>query len=248
MIDFAVETLPAVASTNDLVRERARAGTAEGLVIRAEAQTAGRGRHGRSWESPRGNLYASLLLRPQRQLDEAASLSLVIALSLAEGLKRLPPPANLSPGLKWPNDVRLCGAKIAGILLENAGADAANPAIIAGLGVNIAVAPTGMPYPVTSLQAAGVETTPEIVLALFLAAFATNYAEWQAAGFAALRSRWLDRAEGLGEPVEIKRGEETIGGHFVDVDPDGHLVLETAGGTKTLPAGEMLLAAPSIGQ
>jgi len=248
VIRFAVETMPAVASTNDLVAEHAREGAAEGLVIRAEAQTSGRGRQGRHWESPRGNLYASLLLRPQRRLHEAASLSLVVALSLAEALTRLPPPAYLAPGLKWPNDVRLSGAKIAGILLENAGADATNPAIIAGLGVNVAVAPKGMPYAVTSLRAAGAETTPEMVLDLFLAAFATNYAEWQAGGFAVLRARWLDRAEGLGEPVELKRGEETIAGRFVDVDPAGHLVLETEGGTKTLPAGEMLLAAPSIGQ
>lgn len=248
MIDFTVESLPAVASTNDLVRERARAGAAEGLVIRAEAQTAGRGRLGRSWESPPGNLYASFLLRPERPLDEAATLSLVIALSLAEALTRLPPPAELSPGLKWPNDVRLSGAKIAGILLENAGAEAANPAIIAGLGVNVASAPADMPYPVTSLHAAGAATTPETVLDLFLAAFATNYTDWQAEGFAALRARWLARADGLGEPVEIKRGEATISGRFVDVDPAGHLVLETEGGTKTLPAGEMLLATQPIGK
>ncbi len=117
MITFTVETLGAVASTNDLLHERARAGADEGLVIRAEAQTAGRGRHGRSWVSPTGNLYASLLLRPLRPLDEAASLSLVIALSLAEALTQLGPQANLSPRLKWPNDVRLSGAKIAGILL-----------------------------------------------------------------------------------------------------------------------------------
>ena len=127
MIRFTVETVAAVASTNDLVAARARDGAAEGLVIRAEAQTSGRGRQGRHWESPRGNLYASLLLRPHRQLQEAASLSLVIALSLAEALTQLAPPANLSPGLKWPNDVRLSGAKTAGILLENAGADAVEP-------------------------------------------------------------------------------------------------------------------------
>ena len=71
MIRFAIETVPAVASTNDLVADRARAGAVEGLVIRAEAQTAGRGRQGRHWQSPRGNLYASLLLRPHRQLHEA---------------------------------------------------------------------------------------------------------------------------------------------------------------------------------
>lgn len=243
MITFVVESLPAVASTNDLLHERARAGAEEGLVIRAEAQTAGRGRHGRSWVSPRGNLYASLLLRPRRPLDEAASLSLVIALSLAEALTQLVPEANLSPRLKWPNDVRLSGAKLAGILLENTGTDPAKPIIVAGLGVNVAEAPTGMPYPVTSLRAAGARTTPESVLERFLEDFAANYALWQSAGFAALRSRWLGMADGLGERVEIKRGDITIDGRFVDIDPAGYLVLETKNGLETLPAGELLLEA-----
>ncbi len=241
MIRFTVETVPAVASTNDLVAARARDGAAEGLVIRAEAQTSGRGRQGRHWESPRGNLYASLLLRPHRQLHEAASLSLVIALSLAEALTQLALPANLSPGLKWPNDVRLSGAKTAGILLENAGADAANPTIVAGLGVNIAAAPANMPYKVTSLHDEGAVVTPESMLARFLEHFAADYAKWQAAGFAALRARWLSHADGLGEPVALNRGDAVITGRFIDVDPAGHLVLETEDGVRTLPAGELQL-------
>lgn len=241
MITFAVETLGAVASTNDLLHERALAGADEGLVIRAEAQTAGRGRHGRIWVSPEGNLYASVLLRPLRPIDEAASLSLIIALSLAEALTQLVPEANLSPRLKWPNDVRLSGAKIAGILLENAGTDPARPVIVAGLGVNVTEAPQGMPYKVTSLRAAGVHATPERVLERYLENFAANYALWQAAGFAALRSRWLGMADGLGERVEIRRGETTIEGRFVDIDPAGYLVLETQNGVETFPAGELLL-------
>jgi BirA family biotin operon repressor/biotin-[acetyl-CoA-carboxylase] ligase len=236
LIGFTVETLPAVGSTNDVVRERALAGAPEGLVIRAEEQLAGRGRHGRGWASPPGNLYASLLLRPARPLTEAASLSLVVGLSLAEAIAAAGP---LDPRLKWPNDVLLDGAKLAGILLENVGDTAATPVLVAGFGVNVASCPEGLPYPVTTLAAAGLALPPAALLDRFLDSFARDYERWTEAGFAALRDRWLARAQGLGAPAGVKVGERAVTGRFVDVDAAGRLVLETAGGRRTLSAGEL---------
>ena len=241
MIAFAVETLPAVGSTNDVVRERALAGAAEGLVVRAEEQLAGRGRHGRTWTSPPGNLYVSLLFRPSRPLCEAATLSLVIGLSLADAIATAAGPG-LELRLKWPNDLLADGAKIAGILLENVSADPLLPAIVAGLGVNVEAAPEGLPYPATTLRALGVELTPEALLERLLAQVAVDYALWQAGGFGALRERWLARAQGMGQPAGVRVGERTISGRFVDVDEAGHLVLEGEAGRRRLNAGELFFA------
>jgi BirA family biotin operon repressor/biotin-[acetyl-CoA-carboxylase] ligase len=244
LIAFTVETLPAVGSTNDIVRERALAGVPEGLVIRAEQQLAGRGRHGRGWASPPGNLYASLLLRPARPLAEAASLSLVVGLSLAEAIAAA---GKLDPRLKWPNDVLLDGAKLAGILLENVGDQPEAPVLVAGFGVNIRSAPAGLPYPAATLEAAGLDLPPADLLSRFLDTFARDYERWTAAGFAALRDRWLARARGLGEQAGVKAGERAITGRFVDVDPAGHLVLETSAGRRTLNAGELFFAPAGAG-
>lgn len=238
MIAFRVETLPTVGSTNDVLRERARAGAAEGLVVRAEEQSAGRGRHGRSWTSPKGNLYVSLLFRPTLPLNESATLSLAMGLGLADAIA-----GDAGPGvdlrLKWPNDLLANGAKVAGILLENVADDPARPAIAAGIGVNLRTAPEGLSYPTTSLAALGIAITPEALLARLLARLAPDYLLWQKDGFPALRERWLARAQGLGHFAGARVGERTISGRFVDVDAAGHLVLEDEAGRRTLNAGEL---------
>jgi BirA family biotin operon repressor/biotin-[acetyl-CoA-carboxylase] ligase len=242
LIAFRVETLPTVGSTNDVVRERAAAGEAEGLIVRALEQRSGRGRHGRVWTSPPGNFYVSLLFRPKRPLGEAATLSLVVGLSLADAIAALGGPS-LPLQLKWPNDLLAGGAKVAGILLENVSVDPAEPAIVAGLGVNVRVCPEGLPYPATTLLALGLEVTPEALLERLLAHVGSDYAAWQAGGFAALRERWLHLAHGLGTPCGVKAGERTVSGRFVDVDAAGHLVLEGEAGRLSLNAGELFFAA-----
>ena len=239
MIGFSIETLPAVGSTNDIVRERAQAGAPEGLVVRAEEQLAGRGRHGRTWASPPGNLYASLLLRPKRPLAEAATLSLVVGLSLADAIASS---GTVQPRLKWPNDVLVGGAKLAGILLENIGTDPASPVLIVGFGVNIRSCPDGLPYPATTLEAEGLAWQPADLLERFLEVFAADYATWTTHGFAALRDRWLARAEQLGNEAGVRIGERVVSGRFVAVDSAGHLVLETATGRQVVNAGELFFA------
>lgn len=232
---FAIEHYPSLASTNDLVRERALEGEAEGLVVRAGVQAKGRGRHGRSWASPAGNLYFSMLLRPERPLAEAATLSLVIGLSLADTLAE----AGLEPALKWPNDVLLGGAKVAGILLESVIVGAAAPVIVAGIGVNVASCPNDLPYPAASLTERGLDISPESLFDRFLAAFERDYDGWQAGGFPALRERWLGRAHGRGREARVRDGERVIGGRFVDVDGEGRLVLDTDAGRRVVHAGEL---------
>jgi BirA family biotin operon repressor/biotin-[acetyl-CoA-carboxylase] ligase len=232
---FAIEHYPSLASTNDLVRERALGGEPEGLVVRAGIQTRGRGRHGRSWASPTGNLYCSMLLRPERPLAEAATLSLVIGLSLADTLAEEAP----GPELKWPNDVMVGGAKLAGILLESVIVGAKAPVIVAGIGVNVATCPKDLPYPATSLAGLGVDLPPESLLERFLEAFGRDYDCWRAGGFSALRERWLERAHGRGREARVRDGDRLIDGRFVDVDPEGRLVIDTRTGRRLIHAGEL---------
>ncbi len=239
---FRLLELGAVGSTNDVARDLADQGEPEGLFVQAAEQTAGRGRHGRVWQSPPGNLHASLLLRPTRPMAEVATLSLVAALALAEAVAELSGGA-VQPRLKWPNDVQIDGAKLAGILLEAASdARGACSWLIIGMGVNVAASPGAeVPYATTSLVAAGLtEITPAALLATLAAALRPRLDQWSTHGFAGLRPSWLARAAGVGARVEVRFGERAIAGRMLDVDESGALRLEDAAGkVQRFTAGEV---------
>jgi BirA family biotin operon repressor/biotin-[acetyl-CoA-carboxylase] ligase len=245
---FRLLELGAVGSTNDVARELADQGEPEGLFVRAVEQTAGRGRHGRVWQSPPGNLHASLLLRPIRPMAEVATLSLVAALALAEAVAKLSGGA-VQPRLKWPNDVQIEGAKVAGILLEAASdARGACSWLIVGMGVNVAACPGDeVPYPTTSLAAAGLaEVTVADLLAALAATLRPRFDQWAAEGFGAVRAAWLARAVGVGTRVEVRLGEKVIDGQLLDVDSTGAICLKHRSGEfKRFAAGEIVLGRPA---
>ena len=152
---YVLHAFDRVGSTNDEARRLAEQGTEAGAVVVAKEQLRGRGRHGRVWQSPPGNLYASLLLRPGCTVARSAQLSLVASLALAEALIALAPP-NSDVRVKWPNDVLVRGAKVAGLLLESASRPGGRVAwVVVGSGVNIASAPDDVPYPATALRYEG---------------------------------------------------------------------------------------------
>lgn len=241
---FRLERHGEIDSTNTLLRAYAEGGEPEGLIVLAVAQARGRGRHGRSWNSPPGNLYASLLLRPQSSLAAAATLALVAGLSVAEALQEHVQPRQRVT-LKWPNDLLLDGAKLAGILLEGADDGAGGCAwVVIGLGLNLARAPAGTPYPATSLaEGAGLALTPDEVLATWLPIFGRRLRQWRSRGFAGLRDAWLAQAQGLGSQARLRLGERLVHGRFAGLDADGALLLEGAsGGTTRYAAGELFFA------
>lgn len=240
---FHVERHGRVGSTNDLARRRAEAGAADGTLVVAAAQSAGRGRQGRRWHSPPGNFYGSLLLRPDRPLAEVASLSLVIALVALEAVEAVAG-RRLDLALKWPNDLLLGGAKLAGILLEGAAdRDGSCAWVIAGLGVNLRARPEAAPYPTAALAEAGVDVGPDGFLAAYLDRLGARLPAWRAGGFAPVRDAWLARAIGLGRPIELRVGGAAQRGILADVGLDGSILIEGPAGCLTRhSAGELFFA------
>jgi BirA family biotin operon repressor/biotin-[acetyl-CoA-carboxylase] ligase len=244
-------------STNDLARELAEAGEPEGLIVTAREQTGGRGRHGRRWQSPPGNFYGSLILRPETSLAAAASLSLVVALAALNAIEALAGGRRpLDLAVKWPNDVLLAGAKVAGILLEGAvRGDRAGVGcawVVAGLGVNLAWHPALPHYPSTSLAEHGIETTPERFLDAYLRELGRLLPDWRRRGFAPFREAWLARALGLGGEISLRVGSTLRRGRFQGLDADGSILIETAPGsperfaTGELFFGDLALAASPL--
>ncbi|WP_020593668.1 biotin--[acetyl-CoA-carboxylase] ligase [Kiloniella laminariae] len=241
---FTLHAREEVGSTNDEVRLLAETGAQDRTVVWALRQSAGRGRQGRTWVSPEGNLYFSLLLRPDVPIAEAANLSFVAALALADAIRQLNPA--ISPSLKWPNDVLISNKKVSGILLESKSTTAGTlDFLIMGIGVNIQAYPDDARYPATSLveQGARQDLLPGELLEAFLNSFDPWYKVWKKDGFTAIRSAWLDQAHGIGKTIYVRLPHQTLSGRFVTIDKDGALDLELDSGEQCLvTAGDVFFA------
>ncbi len=228
-------------STNEEALRQLNSGCESGVWIVAKEQSQGRGRSGRRWESPKGNLYASLLLRPGVSASVATQLSFAAALAAYDAIaSRLAPEALPCLRLKWPNDVMLGGAKIAGILIESLMEPKGKGlAAIVGIGINVRSAPEGTGRPVTALGQDAAACIP--LFDALAAAFDAWLKIWNAgAGFAAIRTVWLDRAFALNESVSVSLNGAAIRGTFLGIDRSGALQLETEPGVViTVNAGDI---------
>ncbi|HTV68431.1 MAG TPA: biotin--[acetyl-CoA-carboxylase] ligase [Rhizobiaceae bacterium] len=251
---YRLEAHDSVGSTNALALERARDGDAGRLWIVSKKQESGRGRRGRAWATPEGNLAATLLLVGDQDLKLAATLGFVAGLALADALEAVVPAGRISVGpdggstggngrfeLKWPNDVLASGAKLAGILLESNLLDTKRSAIAVGIGVNVVAHPEDVPYPATSLKSLGAAIDAE---ALFLAlsdAWTANARIWNdGRGLAAIRSKWLARAAGVGSQVAVKVDGNVVRGIFETIDEDCRFVIRGRDGARvTIAAGDV---------
>lgn len=233
----------AIGSTNAEALALARAGEGGPLWITAREQSAGRGRRGRAWVSPPGNLHASLLLRQPSAPARAPELSFVAALALHDGLLAVAPSLKERLRLKWPNDLLLDGAKLAGILLESEMVGEGAFVVVLGFGVNCAHHPEGTPFRACDLAAAGFPATSEHVLAALSRTLHARLAQWDAgAGFGAIREAWVARAAGLGEPIRVRTGTSEIEGRFLELDPTGRLILGLPEGrTRVIAAADIFL-------
>ena len=237
---YALVALDEVGSTNDEAKERAAAGAPDGTVVWARRQRAGRGRRGRAWVSPPGNLYLSAVLRPACEAKHIAQLSFVAALATRDLVEGLLPGRTRC---KWPNDILVNGGKVAGVLLESAlGPGRRVDWVVLGIGVNLVSHPgLGGPVPSTSLVDAGAPPlSPENALSALLAAFARRRQAWEGQGFAAARRAWLACAHGVGSPVTVLSGGRRLVGVFRGLDANGALVLAPEGALPlSISAGDV---------
>jgi BirA family biotin operon repressor/biotin-[acetyl-CoA-carboxylase] ligase len=230
-------------STNDEAKRLACAGAAEGTLVWALEQTAGRGRRGHAWASPAGNLYASLILRPRCPADQAAQLGFVAALAVGDTLGGICPTFE-GLAYKWPNDVLIGGRKLAGILLESEFGEGQAPEfVVVGVGVNLVSSPRDAAFPATSIAEEGLGTVSAgTALEEFAHHFQAWARRWREEGFAPLRTVWRAHATALGEPIRVHLEPATLHGRFLDIDQHGALLLESAGEIRHISAGEIFPA------
>lgn len=218
----------------------ARAG-ADRRVVLAERQTAGRGRGGRAWQAPAGNLNFSAVLRPPAGMPGGA-WSLVAGVALIDALRGAVPPAVAADlRLKWPNDVLLRGAKLAGILVDAALGPGGAEWLVIGIGANLVAAPALPDRPTAALADLGVTLAP----AALAQAIAEALDRWAATPWPETRAAWLDRAHPPGTPLAVHDGDRMIRGAFAGLAEDGALLLE--GGVRVVTGDVVLAGAAAAG-
>ena len=231
----SVERLGEIDSTSAEAARRAHGGDFGPVWLQADRQTAARGRNGRDWAAPEGNLYATLLVPCDLPPGQAALTSFVACLAVADLLDTLSgSPARTT--LKWPNDPLFDGRKIAGVLLESG-----QGWLTVGIGVNLAHYPDGARWPATSVaEGTGRPApTPLAALDVLSTAYAHREATFREEGFGPIRRAWLSRAAHLGEPIEVRMPKETLTGTFEGIAEDGTLMLETPDGPRRIAAADV---------
>lgn len=232
-----IRTVAETGSTNDDMLAAAAAGAEEGSWLRAERQTGGKGRQGREWRSPPGNLYASTLVRLRPGDPPAPTLALVAAVALHEAIKLFAP--DVAIAIKWPNDLVAGSAKLAGILLERVGDN-----VVVGFGANLSASPEGTERPAASLVALGAAPPDaDKVLEVLAAAFAHWLGRWRGEGTAPIRAAWLAAAHPRGTALTTHGPDGGwIEGLFDGLDESGALRLRRADGSQhVVHAGDVFL-------
>jgi len=230
----ALVRLGRVDSTQTVAFALAADGAADRTVVVAQAQTAGRGRHGRLWlDEPGASLLTSIILRPRLEPARLPTLSLAAGVAVVEALERV---AGLKPRLKWPNDVLVDGRKLAGILLESR--IGPSPLVVLGIGVNLAqrVFPADLAERATSVRlAAGRRVDADALLTALLESLDAWRTRLETEGWAPIRERWRALTETLGRRVSI----DGVEGVAVDVDEDGALIVAEGDVRRRVVAGEV---------
>jgi BirA family biotin operon repressor/biotin-[acetyl-CoA-carboxylase] ligase len=244
--NWEVRWFAEIDSTNSYLREQARQGAPEGVVAVADHQTAGRGRLDRRWEAPVGSsLLMSVLFRPEFDPAELHLCTGVVALAAAEACREV---AGVGPVLKWPNDLLVGEAKLAGILAEAEFSQDAVTSVVVGIGINVSwPGPDGVGG--TCLNEAGGGTQPvdrQVLLDSVLGALSPRRALLDSAeGRRTLAGELRQRCATLGQRVRVELASEALVGLATEIDDAGHLVVQTADGPRTVAAGDVVHLRPS---
>jgi BirA family biotin operon repressor/biotin-[acetyl-CoA-carboxylase] ligase len=244
---WRVERLANVGSTNDEARRRALDGDPGRLWMLAREQIQGRGRRGRAWSSPPGNLYASALLIDPSPVAIAAQIGFVAGTALRRAVEDLGGGDEVR--LKWPNDLVWRGAKLAGLLVEGLALGDGRLACVVGIGVNCASSPAGLDYATDHLSnVLRRSISPEDLFARLAVRFEQSLALWRGGdGFAEIRAQWLSHAAGLGGPIRIGGAQGFRDGLFETLDRQGRLVLRGPNGAEAIEAGDLFLMRDGAG-
>ncbi|SPF36346.1 Biotin-(acetyl-CoA-carboxylase) ligase [Candidatus Desulfosporosinus infrequens] len=230
-----------LSSTNVRAKELAHQGGVHGLTVVARYQSGGQGRLQRQWESPRGGLWMSVVLRPDLSLADASKITLAASVAIVDAIEEL---FQLRIGIKWPNDLVFNGQKLAGILGEVVGEWNAVQTLILGMGINANFPRECLSAPLnatTLFEILGYEVDLNILAAMILKHLEKEVISLENKTFEKLRLRWTERAVGLGGEVKIIQGEQIFQGVFKGISTDGALLLETEDGEKSFSAGEVQL-------
>ncbi|WP_339061367.1 biotin--[acetyl-CoA-carboxylase] ligase [Tepidibacillus marianensis] len=232
-----------IGSTNHVAKELDEMYEPEGTVIIAEQQTEGEGRLGRKWLSQGEGLWFSVILRPKRDSADAPQITLLAAVAVAEAIKNK---TNLTPGIKWPNDILINGRKVCGILTElNANED--DYSIILGIGINVNLSLEDLG---DQLQDTATSLSLELgsnmnrmeLLKEVLIQLEEWYLKWQKSGFKPIRQAWKNHNITIGEKVMISSLQEKFHGEALDIDDTGALILrDDEGEMKNFNFGEVSL-------
>jgi BirA family transcriptional regulator, biotin operon repressor / biotin---[acetyl-CoA-carboxylase] ligase len=232
-----------VDSTSEEAARRAHQGAPEGTLVWAPEQSAGRGRRGRVWLSPAGNLYCSLVVRPTCPAAEAAQLGFVAGLALAEAAESVLPEAR-TVACKWPNDILVGGRKVAGVLLDASSAGSGRCEwVVIGMGINVRwhPDPEQAQFPATSLAAEGAaDLDPARFLGVLAPLLRDGLVRWREQGFAPVRQGWLRRAFGLHQVLNIRLHDRLLSGIFGGLDAGGAMMLTCADGPHVVTAGDVV--------
>jgi BirA family biotin operon repressor/biotin-[acetyl-CoA-carboxylase] ligase len=234
LIPWRLEIYDELGSTSDLCTARARAGEPEGLAVLALTQTAGRGSRGRSWQAPAQNLNLSVLLRPKRPAAQAGFFSLLAGIAVAEALEQCFAPPTM---LKWPNDVLVGGAKLAGVLIDAAPSGQNLDWLVIGIGMNLRHAPEIPGRLTTALHAHGVTlSAPDAANAIL-----ERLSHWHDATAEAIQQAWLARAHPIGTELSVRGLHGTQTGTFAGLSPAGELLLQSKNRIDPISTGDVLL-------
>lgn len=243
---FSCEVKPETGSTNADALKALEAG-ADRLFIVAGRQSGGRGRHGRPWASPPGNLYLSLALAAPCPAAVAPLLGFVAGVSLAEAVLALAPGLRQVLHLKWPNDLLLAGGKLSGLLLEGVSLAGGRQGVVIGMGVNVAGRPEGVDQAAAVLKDHARGASAAALFAALAERLVANLALFDAGrGFAGIRARWLKHAMPLGTPIRVKLPSGEQKGTFAGLDEHGQLLLQTGDLVVRVMVGDVFPLFPPL--
>lgn len=230
-----------VTSTNDELRQLAKEGAKSMTFLTAKQQTAGKGRHGRQWQSDAGNLFASVLLRgvPLAKLHEVVYVAALAMLETVESYL-----LDNEIALKWPNDILVDGKKIGGILVETELQNGELQFAVVGMGLNVASSPKIDGVAATSMRELGSEQELADVVELLAEAFVEYVETWlsldEGGGFERIANLWLQNAAYIDEEISVKLPQGQVTGIFRGINEKGEMLLEQNGVEKAYSSAEIL--------